>query len=1059
MPLLALTVLISWTVYCRAAEVEPGQTIRVGYYENEVFQEGASEDAVKKGYAYEYYRKLSEYTGWNYEYVYGSYSDLYDMLLAGKIDLLAGLAKTDDRLALIGYPDLPMGNENYNLIKHENDTSVTLDPKTLAGKKIGVLDGAIAASLNGYLESHHVRCEVVRFRDYGSLFQAFDEKEMDILAAEGDGVGNREHAEVIGPFGSTEYYLCVAKERKGILKQLDFAQAQLASEEPNYLSSLRIRFYSASLSSRSFSPAERQWLAEHEELRVGYLDNYLPYSATDADGKATGIIKDIIPEIFGKLGIKHVKISYQGFLRYDDMIAAVCNGTIDAVFPVGGGTYYSEKNGIYQSTPVASSSTDLVYKGGYSDQALSHFAVNRNNLMQYYYITTNFPEAKVTNYESIEDCLRAVLSGEVTATTLNGLRANDIIKNSAYSGLNLKQLGTMDDRSFGVRIGNEGLLKLLNRGISVMGGSEYAQSIASRYTGELYNYSFRDLLEDYMGCFLIGLSLVAGLVIFFIYRDMQHSKRASQLKSDFVSNMSHEIRTPVTAILGMNELIRRESSEESIRKYADNVERAGESLLGIINDILDFSKIESGRMEIITGEYSLTDLLLGLCVMIEYRAKDKGLRFEVDVDESLPSGLIGDEQKLRQIITNLLTNAVKYTMSGSVKLIVRYLPVSDTEMELEVRVQDTGIGIREEERDKLFSAFDRLDLDHTKNIEGTGLGLAITRRMLEQMGSTIHVESTYGEGSCFSFALAQGISDPKPIGDFRSLEESKTREARERSRVTFKAPKARLLLVDDTPMNLQVIAGLLKEHAMTIDTADSGMACIERFKEGDYDIVFLDHRMPGMDGVSTLAELNRRYPEAMKKTPVISLTANVLSGAKEQMIKAGFDDYLTKPVNLTEMEQMLLTFLPEEKIEVNPASDGGEIVEELEREEIPEQVLAIRGLDVSRGLVYCGDADSFLFALEIYQDSVQEKIEQIQETLEKEDMEAFSLIVHSLKSTSNAVGLQDISDLARELEMAAMEGDIERIHNSVPGLLTRYRDIGEQITKALDEEDASCRIK
>ena len=260
-------------------------------------------------------------------------------------------------------------------------------------------------------------------------------------------------------------------------------------------------------------------------------------------------------------------------------------------------------------------------------------------------------------------------------------------------------------------------------------------------------------------------------------------------------------------------------------------------------------------------------------------------------------------------------------------------------------------------------------------------------------------------------------------------------------------------------MNLQVIAGLLKEHAMTIDTADSGMACIERFKEGDYDIVFLDHRMPGMDGVSTLAELNRRYPEAMKKTPVISLTANVLSGAKEQMIKAGFDDYLTKPVNLTEMEQMLLTFLPEEKIEVNPASDGGEIVEELEREEIPEQVLAIRGLDVSRGLVYCGDADSFLFALEIYQDSVQEKIEQIQETLEKEDMEAFSLIVHSLKSTSNAVGLQDISDLARELEMAAMEGDIERIHNSVPGLLTRYRDIGEQITKALDEEDASCRIK
>ena len=638
---------VSLAVPVQSEAAEQGKTIRVGYYENEVFQEGAAEGAVKKGYAYEYYRKLSEYTGWDYEYVYGSYSDLYDMLLSGKIDLLAGLARREERLDLIGYPDRPMGNETYTLVKHEKDETVTAEPETLSGKKIGVLEGAIAASLENYLDNNRVHCEVMRFGDYESLFQAFDAEELDILAAEGDGASSRAHTEVIGPFGSSDYYLCVAKQREDILKQLNVAQSQLATEEPNYLSSLRIRYYSSTLSSRSFSQAERAWLKEHKSLHIGYLGNYLPYSATDEDGQVTGIVKDIIPAIFDKLGISGLEVSYRGFTSYDDMIRAVCDGTIDAAFPVGGGVFYSEENGIYQSTPVASSSTDLVYKGNYSDRSVTHFAVNKNNRMQYYYITTNFPEAEITNYDSIDDCILAVRSGEVTATTLNGLRANDIMKNSAYSGLNLKQLWTMDDRSFGVKIGNEGLIKLLNRGVSVVGGSEYAQSIASRYTGGLYSYSFQDLLNDYMGCILVILFLILSLIILFIYRDMQRSKRASQLKSDFVSNMSHEIRTPVTAILGMNELIRRESSEENIRRYADNVQRAGESLLGIINDILDFSKIESGRMEIITGSYSLTDLLLGLCVMIEIRAKDKGLRFEVEVDESLPSGLIGDEQKIR----------------------------------------------------------------------------------------------------------------------------------------------------------------------------------------------------------------------------------------------------------------------------------------------------------------------------------------------------------------------------------------------------------------------------
>ena len=263
------------------------EKVRVGYYENEVFQEGAKEGSVKTGYAYEYYQKLSEYTGWRYEYVYGEFGDLYQMLLDGKIDFLAGLAFREDRKDLIGYPDAAMGNETYSLVKHDSDSDITLNMSTLNGKKIGVLDSAMVQVLEKFLQEHSINAEIVKYRDYEPLFLAFDKHEIDILAAEGDGAYGRDHAELLCPFGTSEYYLCVSKKRPDLLAELNTAQSEIAVNEPNYINALRNKFYPVSISSRAFSDVEKKWISEHSKLRVGYLKNYLPYSDTDKNGEAS----------------------------------------------------------------------------------------------------------------------------------------------------------------------------------------------------------------------------------------------------------------------------------------------------------------------------------------------------------------------------------------------------------------------------------------------------------------------------------------------------------------------------------------------------------------------------------------------------------------------------------------------------------------------------------------------------------------------------------------------------------------------------------------------------
>lgn len=390
---------------------------------------------------------------------------------------------------------------------------------------------------------------------------------------------------------------------------------------------------------------------------------------------------------------------------------------------------------------------------------------------------------------------------------------------------------------------------------------------------------------------------------------------ANTAKSSFLANMSHEIRTPINAVLGIDEMILRESNEKEIVAYASDIRSAGRTLLSLINDILDFSKIEEGRMEIIPTEYELASMINDLVNMVRERANKKGLKLEIDADPAIPHQLFGDEIRVKQIVLNLLTNAVKYTEKGTVGLIVGFTEGSDDQILLSFTVKDTGIGIKKEDMEKLFSPFRRIEEKRNRSIEGTGLGMSIVRQLLSLMESELKVESVYGEGSTFSFEIKQKVAKREPMGDISSRLEKEATE-RKAYQELFHAPDASLLVVDDTEMNLKVIKHLLKKTGVKIDTVTTGKEALESARNNDYDVVFIDHMMPDMDGIETLHRMKEDFagtPDRIE--PVyIALTANAVSGAKEMYLAEGFMDYISKPVEGKVLEEKLKTYLPDDKM-------------------------------------------------------------------------------------------------------------------------------------------------
>ena len=538
--------------------------------------------------------------------------------------------------------------------------------------------------------------------------------------------------------------------------------------------------------------------------------------------------------------------------------------------------------------------------------------------------------------------------------------------------------------------------------------------------------------------------------------------RANQAKSEFLAEMSHEIRTPINAVLGMNEMIQRESARgetvlttaeqtESFRHisdYAGNIEEAGSNLLSIINDILDFSKIEAGRMRLVENNYELSMLLGDVSNMISFRVREKGLEYSLVVDESIPNLLYGDKVRVRQIITNLLTNAYKYTEQGSICLEVRadgdaFKP-GDT-ITLKITVRDTGIGIREEDVEKLFTKFQRVDLERNSSVEGTGMGLAITNSLLAMMGGSISVKSTYGKGSAFTVVLPQKVVSCEPLGNIHSPD-GKGGYHGHHYRESFRAPDCRILVVDDTRMNIAVTVGLLQKTGLQMDTAQKGEDALELLRKTPYDLVLMDQRMPGMDGVETLHRLREDKFGLNAAIPVICMTADAIIGAKERYTGVGFTDYLPKPVNGEALERMVVRYLPADKVTMI-REDGSR---ETGEEKVPYTALREAGIDPDTGLGYCRqDRALYLTLLREYARSAEEKAPCMQQYFEARDWKQYRILAHSLKSSSRMIGLESLAEKAAALEAAADRENEAVILEAHPAAMEQYRQAAEAIRRAI----------
>ena len=571
---------------------------------------------------------------------------------------------------------------------------------------------------------------------------------------------------------------------------------------------------------------------------------------------------------------------------------------------------------------------------------------------------------------------------------------------------------------------------------------------------------------------IIAAGLVPGIMFLlytYAYRKQQEkldgaiseASSANEAKSSFLNNMSHEIRTPMNSILGMNEMILREEDRPEIREYALVIQRSGRALLGIINDVLDYSKLQDKKMEIVPVRYDLSSLINDLVSIAAEQAKKKSLSFTVNVNKEIPRILEGDEYHIRQVMLNILNNAIKYTERGGITVTIGYQALDNYTILLQCSVTDTGIGIKPEDIENIFIPFEHVEASRKFSADGSGLGLSIVRKLLQLMDSELKIDSEFHKGSTFSFEVKQLVKKWEPIGDYERAFSTAAAHQERSFTQSFQAPDAKVLVVDDADVNLLVFSNLLKKTKIKIDTASSGIEMLQMVRMNHYDIIFLDHRMPGMDGIEAFHNMKSMTDGLNFNTPVVALTANAVLGARQLYIDEGFSDYISKPVDTVRLEQVLLEYLPPSL--VMRTSDIDEAVPETEmplpeKEDESSKYKHIPGINYEAAVTNCGTEETFVQALEIFYNSLDKKADEIEGFEREKDIRNYTIKVHALKSAARLVGALQLSEDAKYLEGCGDKNDVAEIEAKTPALLSQYRGykpVLEKVFGKLDEPDMS----
>ncbi len=909
-------------------------TVRVGYYESRNFLVGAVDDAPKSGYGYEYLQRAASYAGWRFEYVYGTWSELYDKLAHGEIDMLPGVAFTSEHADEVAFPSASMLNETFYIYRAANDDSISgSDASTLSGKRLGVVGKSLSErSFEAWLSRNGAKPTVVEYPSSIEMRDAFEWGGIDAFISS-DNVAYR-FDDVIPTFivGKEPYYLAVAAGRGDLLSALNDVQSVMNSQDRSFIDELQVRYAADSAASAYLTPAETEWMASHRSLTVGYLNDYLPFCDTDENGNVTGLMVDVLAAMIDSLPLSwNVDVAYRGYDDQSDLFEALKSGSVDVAFPVGGETWYAEENGFLRSSPVASPAMDLVYRESATfEDAVGSIAVNRHNLLQRNYALMNFPAASFVECDSIEDCLDAVRSGRAGSTIVNGLRAGALL--SAETQLVSVQLPDSDDRCFGATAGNGVLLQVLNRGLGII-GEDYGMNVSYRYTDGLFTYGFADFVRDHWKEIVVALLVIVALAVVLTvlrFRKIQREKarkeeqnralekaldqaeRASKAKDMLLGNLSHDIRTPLNGILGVMESNASCTDEKTVEENISKARSAARQLLCVVDDLLEMSKLKSGDIEIAAEAFSLGDVVGDALSGVTPQAREAGvsIRCKQAQDEGCENALeckaieqlrshrvVGSPTYVRQVLANVLDNAVRYNKpGGSVVWNASLERDGASSAVFTCTVEDTGIGMSPEVKERLFEPFFQGEETARSVYPGSGLGMPIVGALVDLMGGTIDVESSLGKGTTVEVRIPLGLEDGK------DLETIAARDA------GAGLSDLRILLVEDNDLNLEITQSVLERMGAKVVVARNGEQAVRVFEEspvGSIDAVIMDIMMPVMDGYAATRAIRALDRADAPTVPIVAITANVFADDRARALDAGMNEHLPKPLDADRLAAVL----------------------------------------------------------------------------------------------------------------------------------------------------------
>ena len=920
------------SVYCQAAEMnndeKQPQTIRVGSFEDTFNY--VDKNGVRQGYGYELMQALAGYTGWKFEYVKCDWSNCFDKLENGEIDIMGDISYTDERAQKMLFPDEPMGEEKYILYADLSDMDIeTSDFKSLDGKRVGVLLGTEPEiMLTEWENKNGIHTEHVNVNNNDDVEKKLANHEIDCFVSLEESIWSEQGISSVTTIGKSGIYFAINKERSDIKTELDWAMRQLEQDSPFFKADLYKKYFTLDYS-QILTGKEKVWVEEHGDIQIGFLNNDPAIFSMDKEtGKLTGMLAEYFSYAKDCLGNQTLEFNIQAYDNYDEMIQALQNREIDVAFYAGRNPDFAEKNGYaLTNTAWTYSLMAVTDEKNFDENKAYTVAVPKYKYALKQHIAFNYPQWKLVDCDSLDDAADMVTQEKADCFLMGASQA--LIYDNSQNFKSFPLTNTME-ACFAVRGGEGSLLSILNKTLKAM-PSDMLTSALAIYDSTPDKVTFLDFIKDNMLAFIVTagfLSLVIIGIILVLLRKARKAEAVAKLaandtqklndkleialkkaedasfaKTRFLNNMSHDIRTPMNAILGYAQLMEDEMKGKDLpetSEYLKKLQQSGNLLLSIINNVLDMARIESGRMEIDENYGMIEDIWQTLFEIFDDEAKKKNIALHYTINAE-HEHILTDATKVKEIFVNILSNAMKYTPSGgSVMINVDELPCSEPGyMMVRTRVSDTGIGMSQEYLTNIFEAFTRERNTTKSKIAGTGLGMSIVRKYVDLLGGTIDVESELGKGSTITVTLKHKIADESYYVK-KHIEESGTGSEILEGR--------NILLAEDNDLNAEITEAILERAGIKTERVEDGIQCvnmIEKMPAGTYDMILMDIQMPKMNGYKATQAI-RRLPDKDKACiPIIAMTANAFEEDKRDAIAAGMNGHIAKPIQLDKLLSML----------------------------------------------------------------------------------------------------------------------------------------------------------